>query len=410
MNTALYAIALQSALGIASPRLVPLFKTFASVEAIFSASEEELKRCGYLSESQVKNILNPSLEKSRNILIACKNLGIEIIPFGSKKYPARLAAISDPPCVLYVLGDFPDMDNEVAVAMVGTRHATKYGYQLARKISFDLSAAGAVIVSGGAIGIDTACHTGALEAGGKTVAVLGCGIFANYLMRNEDLRMSISKNGALVSEFPPRTPVQKFSFPVRNRILSGLSLGTAVIEAGEKSGALSTASHAAEQGRDVFVLPGNILEPTFQGSNRLLRDGAKPLFSAVDILEEYASMFEGKLDFSKLIPDENAVKSPAAAAGSRAAIPSRQTDNTKARTPEREKNFLPSPPKGLSEDGLLVYNSFKNSRMTLDELIVCCGLSTRKVLCALTELELFGTVRSASGGVYEIIGKNDTSF
>ncbi len=307
MDKRILFITLQNILGFSSGKLKSMLKEFKTAENIFSQSQKRLKSCGFFTENQISKILNPDFKNSERILNDCINLGINVLCFGDKNYPLRLAEIHDPPAVLYVLGDLPDIDNEVVIAMVGTRKFTKYGKESALKIAYNVALAGGIIVSGGAIGIDSFCHRAAIAAGRKTVAVLGCGIYAYYLKQNSDLRREIVSNGALISEYPPYTPVQKFYFPERNRIISGLSLGTAVIEAGEKSGSLITASCASEQGRDVFVLPANINEPSFKGSNNLLKNGAKPIFSAMDILEEYNMRFSGKIDIEK-IPSETQIE------------------------------------------------------------------------------------------------------
>ena len=189
-------------------------------------------------------------------------------------YPVRLRNIFEPPSLLYVKGQLPVIDEEVAVAMVGTRKASPYGVEAAEKIAYGLSRQGAVVISGAAAGVDSASHRGALRAGGKTIAVLGNGLDVVYPAENEWLYRDIAASGALISEYPPGTAAESWHFPVRNRIISGLSLATVVVEAPEKSGALITANTALEQGRDVFAVPGPIDAPMSRGCNRLIADGA----------------------------------------------------------------------------------------------------------------------------------------
>jgi DNA processing protein len=200
--------------------------------------------------------------------------------------PKLLLEISNPPETLHVLGALPP-DDIPKIAVVGTRKASDYGRGLAREISRDLASAGLVIVSGLAMGIDTAVHEGCLEAGGKTIAVLACGVDKIYPAQNKSLADKIiASGGAIVSEFPDGTPPYKNNFLVRNRIISGLSLATVIIEAPFKSGAVSTAGHAADQGREVFVVPGPVNHPGFGGSHLLIRDGGRLVSSARDILED----------------------------------------------------------------------------------------------------------------------------
>ena len=295
-SESIYFIALQNALGFASKALCPAILKFKTPQNIFAASKDELKGSGLFSKAQLERISEETLQRAKRIFSSCENSGVTVIPYGGERYPKRLMEISDPPAVLYVLGDMPAIDDQPVMTIVGSRKPTEYGAISAFNLSRALCSAGFIVVSGGALGVDSAAHEGALDVGGKTVAVLGTGFFSNYLMRQEPLRRRISQSGALVTEFPPGMPVQRFSFPMRNRIISGLSMGTAVVQASEKSGSLITASYAAEQGRDVFVIPGHAGEQCFKGSNELIKNGAKPIFSFKDIAEEYCRLFVGKID------------------------------------------------------------------------------------------------------------------
>jgi DNA protecting protein DprA len=189
--------------------------------------------------------------------------------------------------VLYVEGKLPPMDEKLSIAIVGTRESTPDGMWIARNLSMDLAKNDVIVVSGGAVGIDRAAHEGAMGQGGKTVCVLGCGIRYHYLMKNEKMRRNITQSGALVSEYPMDGDSKAWHFPERNRIISALSDGTVVVEAGYKSGALITADYAKEQNRDLFAVPGSILQPSSYGTNDLIKDGAIPVTTAEDILDEY---------------------------------------------------------------------------------------------------------------------------
>ena len=212
-------------------------------------------------------------------------LGIHLLSFQDDKYPQNLLHTFNPPSFLYIRGKFKERDRD-AVAMVGTRRATIYGKMMVRKLARDLAKEGLTIVSGMARGVDTAAHLGALEAGGRTVAVLGCGVDVVYPPENRKLMTDIMESGAVISEFPLGTPPEGINFPRRNRIISGLSKGVVVVEAPLRSGALITADFALEEGREVFAVPGNINSPYSQGTNRLIKQGAKLVEDAQDILEE----------------------------------------------------------------------------------------------------------------------------
>jgi len=213
------------------------------------------------------------------------SMKIRVIKRGDAEYPGNLANISKPPPMLYVNGALLPQD-EAAVALVGTRRPTHYGMQACKRLAYDLAIRGITIVSGMAIGVDTASHRGALEAGGRTIAVLGSGHNNIYPRSNIGLYTEITKQGAVVSEFSGNTPPDKWHFPMRNRIISGLSLGVVVIEAPRKSGALITADFALEQGREVFALPGKASSLTSEGAHRLIKEGAKLVEGADDIIEE----------------------------------------------------------------------------------------------------------------------------
>lgn len=220
-----------------------------------------------------------------------KRFGARIVTAWDDGYPAALGETPDPPAVLYVFGSLEEADRD-AVALVGSRAATEYGKIAASLLGRELARRGVTVVSGLARGIDTAAHTGALEGGGRTVAVLGCGLDTVYPAANRGLARRIASSGALVTEYAFGSPPLKHHFPLRNRIISGLSLGVVVVEAAERSGALITGALALDQGREVFAVPGNITSPKSVGPNRLIRDGAKAVTAVEDILEEFPRLRE----------------------------------------------------------------------------------------------------------------------
>ena len=295
MSNLLYWVWLQGALGPGSRKALSLARALDSPREVYRADEARLQSLKMLSERELRSLRSYPLEKARRVLEDCERDGLQVVTPQSPSYPERLREIPDPPVALYIKGTLPRVDDEVCIAIVGTRKATDYGREAAKRLSMRLCRAGTVIVSGGALGVDSAAHSGALRAGGTTIAVLGCGIGYPYLEGGRSMRDEISSHGALISEYPPGTQPSKTTFPCRNRLIAGLCLGTVIVEAGENSGSLITARLAAEQGRDVFAIPGNVMSKNYTGTNRLLRDGAKPVYSALDVLEEYQPLFSHKL-------------------------------------------------------------------------------------------------------------------
>jgi DNA processing protein len=263
-----------------------LVEYFGSPKKALSASPKSLMRVPEMGKKMLSSILQ---ERERidadEDLKTVDRLGIHLISFQDDNYPQNLLHTFNPPSLLYIRGKLKERDRD-AVAMVGTRRATTYGKMMVRKLARDLAKEGLTIVSGMARGVDTAAHWGALEAGGRTVAVLGCGVDVAYPPENRRLMAEIMESGAVISEFPLGTPPEGINFPRRNRIISGLSKGVVVVEAPLRSGALITADFALEQGREVFAVPGNINTPYSQGTNRQIKQGAKLVEDAEDILEE----------------------------------------------------------------------------------------------------------------------------
>ena len=273
--------------GVSHGTIFALVAHFGSARAAAEAPRSALKAVPGLSAPALGGLGRPpsddDVEREWELATDCRT---ELVPFTSERYPPLLRSLErDAPALLRVRGDYARRD-QLAVAVVGTRRCTPYGRQQAGRLAADLAGMGFTIVSGMAAGIDTAAHRGALLARGRTVAVLGCGIDQVYPPEHRQLAAAIVEQGALISEFPPGTPPDGRNFPVRNRTISGLSLGVVVVEAPQSSGALLTADLAAEQGRDVFAVPGNVTAKTSQGVNRLIQAGAKLVIDANDILDE----------------------------------------------------------------------------------------------------------------------------
>lgn len=278
-------IALNMLPQLSSIKFKRLWDSFGSGQKIISASNSQLRQVEGISDSLARKIgacKDSNLDKELDLI---KKHQVKIVIFKDQDYPQNLKAIYDPPMVLYVKGHLSNQDNQ-AVAIVGSRLASFYGISCAEKIARELAELGITVVSGMARGVDTASHRAALKSGGRTIAVLGSGLCNIYPPENKDLFQKIADNGAVISEFPMQTKPLAYNFPRRNRIISGLSLGTVVVEAARNSGALITAHAALEQGREVFAVPGKVDSANSRGVNELIQQGAKLTTGIKDILEE----------------------------------------------------------------------------------------------------------------------------
>lgn len=363
-----YYIWLTRALGYSNPKYKALFKLYDSMEAFYKGGVSEWRLSGVLSSKDIDALSSCDLSAAYQILSQCNRMGYTVVSMDEPSYPKRLFEIYDPPAVLYIWGRLPDFDHCLSIGMVGTRNATVYGKTAAHILSGSLSKVGVIVVSGGAVGIDCECHIGALEAGGVTVAVLGCGLSHRYLMHQFQMREAISRSGAVVSEYPPEYPASKFTFPERNRIISGLSNGIVVIEAGEKSGSLITARLATEQNRDVFAVMGNITSPYSQGANRLIKDGAVPVTGYRDIIDYYP-------EYQMKSVNETIV----------------------SKIPHHQKNI------DVSENSKKVYAVITAQPLHIDVITERSALPVSAVLQCMTELELEGLISAEAGRMYKLI-------
>lgn len=395
-----YWVWLQHALGAGSSKQNRILTGYRTLRDFYQAGREAWLLEGCFTNQEMKKLSSFSASDAAALAEYCGKIGQNIVTPAHPEYPELLREIRNPPCVLYVRGELPG--NGPAVAIVGTRKATATGRAAARSFAFSLASQGVLVVSGGAMGIDTAAHQGALQAGGKTVCVLGCGIDANYLMANAGLRDAVAHSGALVSEYPPGTQASGSNFPIRNRIISGLSLGTLVVEAAAKSGSLITADFALEQGRDVFAVPGGIFSPVSQGVNRLIKSGAKPVSSADEILEEYQERFPGKFHLDDM--KTNVIIEDSGGSGPNTPGEPEQSGTAEARTaePPRPRKDEPESETALSPDARAVRGCLNEAPRHISDLERLTGLPARRVLAAVTELELSGCVRSFSGRRYSL--------
>lgn len=281
-----------------------LLEHFHSPEEIYYAETEQIRLVAGMNSAQAALLEKKSLQRAEEILVDCAAKDIFVVTVQDAAYPSRLREIYNAPLLLYGKGAMPLFDDEAAVTVVGTRDRTPYGVQVAEELGYELAKQGAVVVSGLAKGIDAAAHRGALRAGGFTAAILGGGVDVVYPAENRRLYEDILATGVILSEYPPGTRPEGWHFPERNRIMSGLSLATVVVEADRDSGALITARAALEQGRDVFAVPGPIHAPQSRGCNELIRDGAGLVTCGWDILQEYHNRFAHRLHPDKAVLPE----------------------------------------------------------------------------------------------------------
>ena len=360
-------LALIQAPGIGSRTTHDLLRVFGSAEAICNASEQQLLKAG-LNRTQTSSLLNPDQNLITSSLDWLSHAGNGLITWTDEDYPALLREIADPPVALFTKGD-TEMLRYPGLAIVGSRNPTRNGRQNAIDFSRFFAQNGLCVISGLASGIDAASHLGALEADGMTVAVTGTGLDRIYPASNRDLAHRIKNKGLLLSEYPPGTPPLPANFPRRNRIISGLSLGTLVVEAAEKSGSLITARLASEQGREVFAIPGSIHNPLARGCHYLIRQGAKLVDSAEHIIEELAP----------ILIQQNAITVGA------------------SDKPESGGNT------NLDNDYLRLLETMEYDPIGINELIEISGLTPESVSSMLLLLELKGYVESLPGGRYSRI-------
>ena len=276
---------------IASNQKRWLLEHFRDPEDLYGAEPRILQQLEGMTEEICEALMDKDLTRARLLVRHCARAHIQVLTFTDERYPERLRSLHDAPVVLYYQGVLPDWNNVPVIGIVGTRQSTSYGNQLASDMSAQIAASGGMVVSGGAKGIDTIALESALSAGGVTVAVLAGGLDKYYPASNTPLFRRMCNTGCLITEYPPGTPSASWNFPVRNRIISGISNGLLVVEAPAKSGALISARHALEQGRDVFSVPGSVTMPTCEGTNALLREGARAVLSGWDVMKEYETLY-----------------------------------------------------------------------------------------------------------------------
>ena len=366
-----YWIWLSRCKGMSAPGKLALYERLGSAQAVYES--------GMLAQT--------GLEEAAGILQRCEALGVGLLTAGDARYPRRLLAIADPPLVLYYKGSLPDFDREVAIGVVGTRKASAYGLMIAETMGRQLSLHGGLVVSGMAAGIDAQAGWGAVRCGAPTVGVLGGGIDVIYPASNRALYEAVEACGCLISEYPPGTSPGKWTFPQRNRIISGLCLGVLAVEAPEKSGTMITVRDAQKQGRDLFVVPGQVGSAFCEGTNSLLAEGAHAATCGWDILRHYAAQFPHKL--KQKVALEKDLLPP---------MPAKMPVPKPAPAPKAEPKSAPTKaPQGDTAEEQAVLEALAQGERNYDEIITATGLPAGKVLAVLTMLEIKGMVNTLPG-------------
>jgi DNA processing protein len=366
MDPRAYWVGFNLVRGIGAVRLRLLLDFFGSLETAWQAPADALSAAG-LSQKIIENLVKVRTENlAERAWEYTRRKGIDVLTWDDPTYPFRLKQIDQPPPVIYIRGSLTPLD-DFAVAVVGTRRITGYGRQVTEELASCLARSGITVVSGLARGVDGVAHEAALKAGGRTFAVLGSGVDVLYPPEHRSLGENICTQGALISDYAPATQPDAANFPPRNRIISGLSRAVVVVEAGEESGALITATFAAEQGRDVFAVPGNITAPQSKGTNRLIREGAIPYLRPEDVLEAL------KLDH---VPQQQQA---------RLALPADEVESS------------------------LIY-LLANEPLHIDEICARTGLSVDKVSAALVMMELKGMVRGMGAMQYTAVREEPGAY
>lgn len=385
--------------GLAPREQLAVLRHFGTPEAAYCAEKDALR--GIEGVNDPTPLENKSLAEPEAILNDCYRKQIAILTYQDATYPERLRHIDDPPLVLYYQGTVPAIDTEPVIAVVGTRKASAYGLVQAKQFGYQLGRMGAIVVSGGADGIDTMALKGALTAGKPVIAVLGCGVDVTYPADNRDLFEDIRTRGWLVSEYPPGTAALGFHFPIRNRILSALSLGVLVIEAPERSGALITAHRAIDQGRDVFAVPANVDSATCAGNLSLLKQGALVATDGWDVLKEYLHLFpelaqrQPRTISMTLARGEQPHKpeAPVKIVASERTFP--EKSDTKDVDKPENKDYIDVHEilDSLSADERAVIEQLADGPKHIDDVVDGCQLPAGRVLASMTLLEVKGYIK-----------------
>ncbi len=373
METVKYWLWLHTREHLTSLKANALLTYFKNAENIYNATDFSVAEGIKLDKRAIISLNDKSFNEIDKIIYYCEKNGVDIITQEDTRYPFMLRNIHNPPLLLFVRGDISCLNDTLVISFVGTRKCSAYGIRAADKIAGEIAQYGVTVVSGMAKGIDTAAHEGTLKAKGKTVAVLGSGIDVCYPKQNKSLMEKIAKTGAVITEYIPGTPPNAENFPARNRIISGLARGVVITEAPERSGSLITASYAADQGKDVFAVPGDITNPCSVGTNRLIADGAKLIVCAEDILEEYRGEYP---DLEKKAQES---------------------------APEKRNGAFENLISEYSEEDKVLLRAIGMGERHIDDIIEDSGLDSAQVLSMLTILEINGAVEQTPGKYFKLI-------
>ena len=387
-----YLLWLSTCPGLSPRSQVTLLRYFGSAERVYCGRGPDYEPFS-LSGRAKAALGDKSLDRVQRILERCDRLGLFLLTCQDSTYPERLLQLEDYPLVLYGRGRPVRFDEEAAIAVVGARACTPYGVKMAGRFGFGLARAGALVVSGLAQGIDAAALKGALQGGGAPVSVLAGGVDVVYPRQNEWLYQDVAAQGTLLSENPPGTGIEGWRFPVRNRILSGLTLGTLVVEAGERSGALITARNALDQGREVYAIPGPVDGPMSVGANRLISRGeARLVYGAWDILWEYESRFAHKLRHPGLITQET-VDQRLAAVPTPPPEPKPEPKAAAGELPVLPRTQLEQ----MGEEQREIFALLAEKALTADDLVGETEIPARRVNTALTLMQTMGYLKELPG-------------
>ena len=395
--------------GVSKVRRLELLRYFGGVEAIYLADAVALSNAPDIMPAEQAALSDKALTKAEEILAQCYALGISILTWQDAQYPPRLRTVRDAPVVLYYKGSLPEFGLVPCLAIVGARKATAFGLLTAKRFGYQLGKAGAVVVSGLADGVDAMAMVGALSAEAPVVGVLGCGADVVYPAKNRALYDDTVARGCVLTEYPPNTPPIAQHFPVRNRIISGLSDGVVVVEAAARSGSLITAELALNQGRDVFAVPGNAGSESCAGSNRLLREGALFAEHGADVLAEYAARYPALRPAQSALsldlhPDDlrqnAAISDPHGELKVAAQIkkPKKTVDNPKKSNYIELKVLLGTTPPTQSA----IVEALLDGAKSLDDIIDAVQRPTPEILVALTKLEIRQLVRKLDANRYQL--------
>lgn len=398
MSTLKYWLWLATRPGLRTGGAFRVVEHFGTPEAVYFADPGEYDLLGKLPDRTRAGLMDKSLDEADQILSDCDRLGLRIVTVGDADYPDRLKQIADPPTVLYVRGRMFAFDEEIAIGVVGAREPSEYGKRMAGKMGLELARHGALVVSGIAQGLDTAALQGALKGNGPVASVLGCGIDVVYPRENRFLYEDVAAAGALVSEYPPGTEPRGENFPTRNRIISGLSLGVVAVECRLRSGTMRTVQHALDQDRDVFAVPGNADAAMSEGPNRLIQEGAGLVTCGWDVVREYADRYPGRVRHPEPLTQE-AVE--ARLETSERPLPEAKAEKPVDKAPEREYIDLNDGKLGLTDDQKDLLSALGDKKLLSDDLVELTQIPARRVLSALTMLQVRGLVAEHPGKRFE---------